>query len=50
MEISFVQTVEENFEGDIAELAEDKVVSIADLIFYKIHNYYDSPGVAKPKN
>jgi hemoglobin len=45
----FIQTVKENFEGEIAELAEDKAVSIADLMFYKIHNYYNSPGVAKTK-
>ncbi len=45
----FIQTVMENFEGEIAKLAEEKAVSIADLMFYKIHNYYNSPGVAKPK-
>lgn len=45
----FIQTIEENFNGEIAELAKDKAVSIADLMFYKIHNYYNSPGVAKPK-
>ncbi|MBU1374054.1 MAG: group III truncated hemoglobin [Bacteroidetes bacterium] len=46
----FIQTVEENFVGEIAELAKDKAVSIADLMFYKIHNYYNSPGLAKRKD
>lgn len=45
----FTQTVDHHFEGEIADLAKEKAVSIADLMFYKIHNSYNSPGVAKPK-
>lgn len=45
----FIQTVEDNFEGEIANLAIEKARSIADLMFYKIHNYYNSPGIAQPK-
>ena len=45
----FIQTVEENFEGDVANLAKEKARSIADLMFYKIHNHYNSPGIAQPK-
>lgn len=46
----FVNTVEENFQGEIANLAKEKAISIADLMFYKINNYYNSPGVAKRKD
>ncbi|MEO5911497.1 MAG: group III truncated hemoglobin [Pelobium sp.] len=45
----FMQTVDHHFEGEIANLAKGKAVSIADLMFYKIHNSYHSPGIAKPK-
>ncbi len=45
----FIQTVEEYFSGKIANLAKEKAISIADLMFYKIHNHYNAPGVAKPK-
>ena len=45
----FCETVDEYFEGDVASMAKQKAVSIADLMFYKIHNYYNSPGIAKPK-
>jgi hemoglobin len=45
----FIQTVEEHFEGEIADLAIEKARSIADLMFYKIHNHYNSQGIAKPK-
>lgn len=46
----FMTTVDENFEGEIATLAKEKARSIADLMYYKIHNYYNSPAVAKPKD
>lgn len=45
----FIQTVEENFEGEVANLAKEKARSIADLMFYKIHNHYNFPGIAQPK-
>lgn len=45
----FCETVDEHFEGDIANLAKEKAINIADLMFYKIHNSYNSPGIAKPK-
>jgi hemoglobin len=45
----FIQTVEDNFKGEIADLAIEKARSIADLMFYKIHNHYNSPGLAKQK-
>ncbi|MDA9555802.1 group III truncated hemoglobin [Pelobium sp.] len=45
----FCETVDEYFEGEVANMAKQKAVSIADLMFYKIHNYYNSPGFAKPK-
>jgi hemoglobin len=45
----FMATVDEYFEGEIAILAKEKARSIADLMFYKIHNHYQAPGIAKPK-
>lgn len=45
----FIETVDEYFVGEIADLAKERARSIADLMFYKIHNYYNAPGVAKPK-
>jgi hemoglobin len=45
----FLETVDEHFEGEVAQMAKQKAVSIADLMFYKIHNHYNSPGVAQPK-
>lgn len=41
----FMQTVDELFEGEMADLAKKKAVSIADLMFYKIQNYEQSAGV-----
>lgn len=41
----FVATVDEYFEGQMADEAKKKAVTIADLMFYKIHNYYQSAGV-----
>lgn len=45
----FIETVDENFEGEIANMAKERARSIADLMFYKIHNSYNAPGVAQPK-
>ena len=45
----FIETIEEYFEGEVAEMAKQKAVSIADLMVFKIHNSYISPGRAKPK-
>ena len=45
----FCETVDEHFEGAIANSAKEKAVSIADLMFYKINNYYNAPGKAKKK-
>ncbi|TKB98886.1 group III truncated hemoglobin [Pedobacter cryophilus] len=45
----FLETVDEHFEGEVAQMAKQKAISIADLMFYKIHNNYNSPGVAQPK-
>lgn len=45
----FIETVDKHFEGEVADMAKLKAVSIADLMFYKIHNSYNSPGVAQPK-
>ena len=45
----FIETVDEHFEGEVADMAKQKAVSIADLMFYKIHNSYNSPSVAQPK-
>ncbi|MBC7654601.1 MAG: group III truncated hemoglobin [Oligoflexus sp.] len=45
----FIETVDENFEGKIANEAKQRAVSIADLMYYKINNYYNAPGVAKEK-
>lgn len=42
----FIETVDEYFEGEIAAMAKERARSIADLMFYKIHNHYNSPGVA----
>lgn len=42
----FCETVDEYFEGEIANLAKEKAISIADLMFYKINNYYNAPGKA----
>lgn len=41
----FMQTVDELFEGEIADSAKKKAVSIADLMFYKIQNHEQSAGV-----
>ncbi len=41
----FVQTVTDLFEGEIANEAKKKAISIADLMFYKIQNYNQSAGV-----
>lgn len=41
----FIETIEELFEGEYANLAKQKAVSIADLMFYKIQNYNQSAGV-----
>lgn len=41
----FMITIDELFEGRLADEAKKKAVTIADLMFYKIHNYYQSPGV-----
>ncbi|TAE35446.1 MAG: group III truncated hemoglobin [Sphingobacteriales bacterium] len=41
----FVQTVADLFEGEIANEAKKKAISIADLMFYKIQNYNQSAGV-----
>jgi hemoglobin len=40
----FVETINDFFEGEIAEQAKKKAVSIADLMFYKIQNYNQSAG------
>jgi hemoglobin len=45
----FTSTVAQYFEGEVAEMAKQKAISIADLMFYKIQNSYNIPGVAKPK-
>lgn len=44
----FIETVDEYFEGEMAQKAIESARSIADLMFYKIHNSYHAPGVAKP--
>ncbi len=41
----FMETVNDLFEGEVADLAKKKAVSIADLMFYKIQNYQQSAGV-----
>ncbi|WP_304062151.1 group III truncated hemoglobin [Pedobacter glucosidilyticus] len=41
----FMETVDQFFEGPIANEAKKKAISIADLMFYKIHNYNQSAGV-----
>ncbi len=45
----FLETVDENFEGEVAKMAKEKAISIADLMFFKIHNSYNFPGLVKPK-
>lgn len=41
----FRETVDDFFEGEIADEAKKKAVSIADLMFFKIQNYNQSAGV-----
>lgn len=41
----FEETVDELFEGEIADLAKKRAVSIADLMFFKIQNFAQSPGL-----
>lgn len=40
----FIETINDFFEGKIADEAKKKAVSIADLMFYKIQNYNQSAG------
>lgn len=40
----FIQTVSDLFEGEIANEAKKKAISIADLMFFKIQNYNQSAG------
>jgi len=40
----FIQSVSDLFEGEIANEAKKKAISIADLMFYKIQNYNQSAG------
>jgi len=41
----FIETVEDFFEGKVANEAKKRAVSIADLMFFKIHNFEQSAGV-----
>ncbi|MFD1628398.1 group III truncated hemoglobin [Pseudopedobacter beijingensis] len=41
----FIETVDELFEGEIADTAKRRAVSIADLMFFKIQNYEQSAGI-----
>ncbi|ADY50754.1 sec-independent protein translocase protein TatC [Pseudopedobacter saltans DSM 12145] len=41
----FVETVNELFEGEIANRAKKSAFAIADLMFYKLQNYEQSAGV-----
>jgi hemoglobin len=45
----FLETVDQHFDGEVAEMAKQKAISIADLMFYKINNDSSVPGVAQPK-
>ena len=40
----FIETVDELFDGEIADRAKKNAVSIADLMFYKIENFRQSAG------
>lgn len=41
----FIETVDELFEGEIAEQAKQRAISIADLMFYKIQNFKQSAAI-----
>jgi hemoglobin len=41
----FMETIDELFEGEIADSAKKKAVSIADLMFFKLQNHEQSAGV-----
>lgn len=46
----FIETVEDYFEGEVANEAKKRAVSIADLMFYKIQNYHEAPSVKIKKD